>query len=170
MRLVANIKSGLSLLAVALASLLFSHIVSARYVQSDPVGLDGGLNTFEYVDSNPMRYVDLLGLGFISPDFIPNIFPDITCQTCHKPFIPPPSVPTMMNEDGSSTDGNDNVSNDFLTRRFNIEMQKCFNKMSENEGRGMSSDCVQEEFKKCIQDVARRFPEQAKEFGEDAFR
>ena len=33
-----------------------------RYVESDPIGLNGGLNTFAYVGSRPLRVGDLLGL------------------------------------------------------------------------------------------------------------
>jgi len=34
-----------------------------RYVQSDPIGLAGGLNTFIYAGSSPLMYIDPIGLA-----------------------------------------------------------------------------------------------------------
>ncbi len=40
----------------------YYDLTLSRYINSDPIGLNGGLNTYIYALNNPLKWIDFLGL------------------------------------------------------------------------------------------------------------
>jgi RHS repeat-associated protein len=112
-----------------------------RYITSDPIGLNAGPNTHGYVDQNPIRFIDPLGLrasycqrplGDFSGEngsgppvfnhqFICVTLPDgsIRCDSQNNPdddengpFVPTPGVPSLPERDNEENAQCENIDDD----------------------------------------------------------
>lgn len=62
-------------LSLLVAAFVFTRVASAEYVEPDPIGLEGGLNRYQYAMGNPISYTDRWGL-----------FPEL----CHRKLLAQP--------------------------------------------------------------------------------
>jgi len=58
---------------VMLLALIFAEPAEARFLQADPIGVEGGINLYAFVANDPLNRVDPSGLQYIPPDSMVHI-------------------------------------------------------------------------------------------------
>ncbi|MBI5592932.1 MAG: RHS domain-containing protein [Deltaproteobacteria bacterium] len=81
---------------------------TGRYVTADPIGLDGGMNLYGYVDSNPVNLIDPSGQNAIACTLVPviigaQIIWTAICNNPPKPIPIPQPTPKPDECDGRWT-------------------------------------------------------------------
>ena len=97
-----------------------------RYISSDPIGVEGGGNTYGYVGGTPLSYFDVLGLSPMSPTEIAQIIKDNN----HSPLSNEMVMCLMWQESGFDPD----VENDGARGLMQIRKNQALAQVNKKSG------------------------------------